>query len=96
MDKLRLTNERGQIVSKGYLADDGSGRPNMTLAELRELHNSFVYLYDPPVDGATPLDGAGNPRTSAIRRCDEGAKIALGFTRAAVVRASARRGRDAA
>ena len=52
----------------------------MTLAELRELHNNVVLLYDPPVGGKTPLDGAGNPRTSRVRAIDVGAKIAAGFT----------------
>jgi hypothetical protein len=53
----------------------------MSLIELRQLHNSFVRLYDPPVDGKTPLDGAGNPRTSQVRASDVDGKIALGCTR---------------
>lgn len=40
-----------------------------------------VQLYDPPVDGATPLNGAGEPRTSPIPMRDVEAKLEQGFTR---------------
>lgn len=52
----------------------------MTLIEKRLLHNTWLMLYDPPVDGATPKDGAGNPMQSKVRAVDIGAKLALGFT----------------
>lgn len=39
-----------------------------------------VWLYDPPKDGVTPVDGAGNPQKSPVRRADVAAKLALGFT----------------
>ncbi len=40
-------------------------------------------LYDPPEDGKTPLDGAGNPRTSLIMG-DIAKKLAQGYTLEAV------------
>ena len=40
-------------------------------------------LYDPPVDGKTPLDGAGSPRTSLVMG-DITKKLAQGFTLEAV------------
>ena len=52
----------------------------MTLIEKRQLHNNLLRLYDPPVDGCTPLDGAGNPMQSYIRAADVPAKLARGFT----------------
>lgn len=44
---------------------------------------SRTWLYDPPVDGKTPLDGSGEPRKSLING-DPEKKIAQGFTREAV------------
>ena len=41
------------------------------------------WLYDPPVDGVTPLNGSGLPRKSHIIG-DVEKKIAQGFTREAV------------
>jgi len=41
------------------------------------------WLYDPPVDGKTPLDGMGNPRKSLIMG-DITKKLLQGFTREAV------------
>lgn len=41
------------------------------------------WLYDPPVDGVTPLDGNDLPRKSHIIG-DVDKKLALGFTREAV------------
>lgn len=41
------------------------------------------WLYDPPIDGKTPLDGAGLPRKSHIMG-DIDKKLALGFTHEAV------------
>jgi len=41
------------------------------------------WLYDPPVDGVTPLDGNGAPRMSLIRG-DITKKLAQGFTLEAV------------
>ncbi len=40
----------------------------------------MVNLYDPPVDGATPLNGAGEPRTSVIPKRDVEPKLAQGCT----------------
>lgn len=42
-----------------------------------------TWLYDPPVDGKTPLDGLGLPRTSLIMG-DVTKKLAQGYTREAV------------
>lgn len=53
----------------------------MSLIEKRQLHNTLVALYDPPVRGKTPLDGAGNPRTSRVPAVDVEAKLGLGCTR---------------
>ena len=41
----------------------------------------FVDLYDPPVNGATPLDGEGKPMTSPIQLRDKAAKLGQGFTK---------------
>lgn len=43
-------------------------------------------LFDPPVDGATPLDGAGDPMTSQIIVRDVNAKLEQGFTLEPVVK----------
>lgn len=42
---------------------------------------SYTKLFDPPQDGATPLDGEGNPRSSSISDMDVAKKLAVGFTR---------------
>lgn len=49
-----------------------------------ELNQSFARLYDPPVDGKTPLDPLGYPYSSLIVLRDVDAKVAQGFTRTAV------------
>ena len=44
------------------------------------LNMEYVTLYDPPRDGKTPLDGAGEPQTSNIHATDVKAKLGQGFT----------------
>lgn len=57
-----------------------------TELERKEHENMTVTsLYDPPVNGATPLDGAGEPMTSVIQVRDRVAKLAQGFTEKPVV-----------
>lgn len=51
------------------------------LARKAEENQLYVTLYDPPVDGKTPLDGMGDPMTSPIQLRDEKAKLAQGFTK---------------
>ena len=47
----------------------------------RELTaNTYCTLYDPPQDGATPLDGSGQPSTSRVLLADRAAKLTRGFT----------------
>lgn len=45
-----------------------------------ELNSQFVTLYDPAIDGVTPLDGAGNPSTSVVGASQALAALAKGFT----------------
>jgi len=56
-------------------------KPNAELARKVREGQQHVNLYDPPVDGATPLNGADEPRTSPIPVRDVEAKLAQGFTR---------------
>ena len=52
-----------------------------TELESKSVENQlYVTLYDVPVNGVTPLDGAGEPRTSQIQLRDEKTKLAQGFT----------------
>lgn len=50
------------------------------LREKQAEQADYVTLYDPPVDGETPLDGEGSPRTSRIHATDVKAKLSQGFT----------------
>ena len=50
--------------------------------EKDRLGIQFVWLYDPPVEGVTPLDGAGEPRASVIRASQLKEALAKGFTEA--------------
>ena len=59
--------------------------PNTSFGEKAALNTQRLTLYDPPVDGLTPLDGAGQPRSSVIPATSLAAKLALGFTREPVV-----------
>ena len=53
-----------------------------TELERKSVENQlYVTLYDSPVDGKTPLDGSGDPRTSQIQLRDEKTKLAQGFTK---------------
>lgn len=63
--------------------EDTRLRKNEVEAQLYEK------LYDPPQDGATPLDGAGQPRTSVIHKTDVEYKLGRGFTREPVLLAGA-------
>lgn len=52
-----------------------------TMHRQREAENSLTtYLYDPPVDGKTPLDGEGNPQRSRFYLRDVPMKLGQGFT----------------
>lgn len=44
------------------------------------LNSEFVELYDPPVDGTTPLDGGGLPRRSMIAASQALSSLEKGFT----------------
>ena len=44
------------------------------------LSAQHVRLYDPPVDGVTPVDGEGKPMTSDIGARDSLKALAKGFT----------------
>ncbi len=46
-----------------------------------EDQGKYETLYDPPVDGATPLDGAGEPASSVIHLPDVDGKLTQGYTR---------------
>lgn len=59
-------------------------RPDETRKRNEELNQSFARLYDPPVNGKTPLDPTGYPYTSLIVLRDVDAKVAQGFTREAI------------
>ena len=55
------------------------------LQEKQEEQAAYMRLFDPPVDGLTPLTGEGQPRSSAIHLIDVAAKIGQGFTREPLV-----------
>lgn len=55
--------------------------PNADYADKAWENRITIRLYDPPVDGKTPADGAGAPQSSAVVLRDREAKIAQGFTR---------------
>ena len=59
--------------------------PDTELARKEAETLTHQTLYDPPVDGATPLDGEGNPMTSPILTRDVQAKLRQGFTLEPVV-----------
>ena len=44
------------------------------------LNAQYVKLYDPPVDGKTPVDGAGEPAFSLIGARDSLKALDKGFT----------------
>lgn len=44
------------------------------------LNAQHIELYDPPVDGETPKDGAGDPRKSLIAASQFKAALLKGFT----------------
>ena len=50
------------------------------LARKAQENHLYVRLYDPPVDGKTPLDGAGKPMSSPVQLRDKRAKLIYGFT----------------
>ena len=54
--------------------------PDTELVRKEHENKQFVTLYDVPVNGATPLDGAGEPMTSQIQLRDRAVKLAQGFT----------------
>jgi hypothetical protein len=54
--------------------------PDTDLKRKQQEAIQFEDLYDPPVDGRTPVDGEGKPRTSPIPWRDVEAKLAQGFT----------------
>lgn len=62
-----------------------TGKPAFPVERAR-LQVQFVWLYDPPIEGITPLDGAGEPRASAIRATEAAAALAKGFTAQPVVK----------
>ncbi len=41
----------------------------------------MAHLYDPPENGLTPLNGAGEPRSSPIPERDVAPKLEQGYTR---------------
>ncbi len=59
-------------------------RPDTELEEKAWANQNTIRLYDPPVDGKTPADGAGLPATSEIVLRDKESKIEEGFTTTAV------------
>lgn len=59
------------------LVDNQDGA-NAILAQI--AREKKIRLYDPPKDGKTPVDGAGEPQFSVVRVGDKDAKLALGFT----------------
>lgn len=62
--------------------------PDTELKRKEEAAMTHTRLYDPPIDGATPLDGAGDPMTSQIQLRDVDAKLEQGFTRKPVVKSA--------
>ena len=54
--------------------------PDTELVRKEHENKQFVTLYDVPVNGVTPLDGAGEPCTSQIQLRDRAVKLAQGFT----------------
>jgi hypothetical protein len=55
-------------------------RPDTELEEKAWNNANTIRLYDPPVDGKTPSDGAGLPATSEIVLRDKESKLEGGFT----------------
>ena len=51
------------------------------------LSAQYVRLYDPPVDGLTPLDGAGEPASSVIGASQALGALDKGFTEEPIVAA---------
>ena len=59
--------------------------PDTELGRKAAENPKYFTRDDRPVDGATPLDGEGNPMTSQIQLRDEQVKLAQGFTSEPVV-----------
>lgn len=55
-------------------------RPDTDLEEKAWANANTIRLYDPPVDGKTPTDGARLPCTSEVVLRDKEAKLSEGFT----------------
>ena len=55
-------------------------KPDTSRAEKEWLNQATIRMYDPPVDGKTPADGAGLPATSACYLRDWETQQEQGFT----------------
>lgn len=44
------------------------------------LQAQYVTLFDPPIDGVTPVDGEGEPMTSDVQATNALAALGQGFT----------------
>ncbi len=64
-------------------------RHDTSLQQKEQEAQLYETLYDPPQDGATPLDGEGKPRTSVIHKTDVEYKLGRGFTREPVEKTDA-------
>lgn len=63
--KARLRDEEGVLVNTNAF---------------NRLAAQWVRLYDPPIDGRTPLDGAGDPSVSTIPASQALGALDKGFT----------------
>lgn len=66
--------------------------------ELLDIHGfnrlgaQYVKLYDPPIDGLTPVDGAGEPSFSVIAASQALQALDKGFTEEPLVRKGKKEG----
>ena len=73
-----------EIITISQVREAGKKDPisgeYLDLAAFYGLGAQYVQLYDPPVGGATPEDGAGKPATSFIGASQALGALDKGFT----------------